>query len=99
MVTAPEAVVAAKVAPTCAGVSMISQSGTRATAEIIVCTANKFVFVIFSPKGADIAFFARMARKAEETLESIAAPKQSHVKDNSLRLASATPKIIGKSVK
>merc|ERR1719238_338561 len=41
---------------------------------------------MFSPRGAPIAFFARIARKAEETLESIAAPKQSHVNDNSFKL-------------
>merc|ERR1719353_2153875 len=54
---------------------------------------------MFSPSGAPIAFFARIARRAEETLESIAAPKHSHVNDNSFKLASATPKMIGKRVK
>ena len=99
MDTAPLAVVAAKVAEMCAGGSRKSQNGKRHTAAIIVCTANKFVFVIFSPNCFDIAFFARIARKAEETLESIAAPKQSHVNDNSSKLAIATPKMIGNSVK
>ena len=97
--TAPLAVVAAKVAEMCAGGSRKSQSGRRHIAAIIVCTANKFVLVIFSPNCAVIAFFARMARRAEEILESIAAPKQSHVNDNSSKLAIATPKMIGTSVR
>lgn len=99
METAPLAVVAAKVALTCAGDSKRSQSGTRATTEIIVCTANKLVFVIFSPNCADIAFFARMDCKADEILETIAAPTQSHVNDISFKLESATPKIIGNNVR
>merc|ERR1719181_1190462 len=97
--TAPVAVAVAKDAPSFVGGSRRSQIGMGQTAEIIVCTANKFVFVIFSPIGCPIAFFARIARKADDTLESIAAPKQSHVNDNSFKLASATPKMIGRSVK
>ena len=52
---------------------------------------------MFSPCGVPILILARIARAADETFESIAAAKPSHVNESSLSDASATPPTIGSS--
>ena len=54
-------------------------------------TAYVLASSMFLPMPSPIVFLARMPRSAEETLETTAAMKPSHVKESSLREARATP--------
>jgi hypothetical protein len=77
------------------GFSMKTLTGINITKDIIVSTAYKLVsdrsFVL------PMTFFAKIARKAEETLDNIAAMNPSHVKLNSDADAIPTPPTIGMS--
>ena len=53
--------------------------------------------ISFSPCGVCILILARIARAADETFDSMAAAKPSHVNESSLSEASATPPTIGRS--
>jgi len=81
--------------PTLKGLSIRRLIGKSITKDMIVSTAYRFV----SDKSfvEPMTFFAKIARKAEETLDNIAAMNPSHVKLNSDAEAMPTPPTMGMS--
>mmetsp|Transcript_21700 Transcript_21700/g.54718 ORF Transcript_21700/g.54718 Transcript_21700/m.54718 type:complete len:117 (-) Transcript_21700:451-801(-) len=92
----PLAQAARNPAMTAPGGSMKRQIGNNISEPMMVMMEKVFAASMFLPIEAEpMTFFEYTALPAEPRLDSIAAPNPSHVKLNSLALASATPPMMG----
>jgi len=80
------------------GFSRTMLIGIKITNDMMVRMAYRFVSDRALRALLSMTLFAKIARKAEETLDNIAAMNPSHVKLNSDADAIATPPTIGMSV-
>lgn len=91
----------AAIAPSHAGLNFLpstsNATGVRKQNASTVRTAYKLAGVMLSPTGLPICFFPMMPRSADAVLDPIAFPNATHEKDSSLRDASDTPAMMGRS--